>query len=191
MGDMVIAIIFDEPDDDIRLAKLIDRAQKYGRDIPDVRIKLARGMAASTIRFFAENNELPADESVDALVEDSNLVQHAKRELELIGEEEWIVNGYLKMIRIFAGMGHSGGSASIFIPTLNALLSYNNLSPLTDSPNEWMQVTPDDEDQGCWQSKRNPEAFSDDGGKTYYLLSEGGRMGNPNNVLHETEKSES
>jgi hypothetical protein len=189
MGDMVIAIIFDEPDDDIRLAKLIDRAQKYGRDIPDVRIKLARGMAASTIRFFAENNELPADESVDALVEDSNLVQHAKRELELIGEEDWVVNGYLKMIRIFAGMGHSGGSASVFIPTLNALLSYNNLSPLTDSPDEWMLVTEDD--GGCWQSRRNPEAFSDDGGKTYYLLSEGGRQGNPSNVLHETEKSES
>jgi hypothetical protein len=190
MGDMVIAILFDEPDDDIRLAKLIDRAQKYGRDIPDVKIKLARGMAASTIRFFAENNELPADESVDALVEDSNLVQHAKRELDLIGEEEWIVNGYLKMIRIFAGMGHSGGSASVFIPTLNALLSYNNLSPLTDSPDEWMLVS-DTSEGKCWQSKRNPEVFSDDGGKTYYLISEGGRMGKEDNTLYETEKSNS
>ena len=72
MGDIVIAILFDEPDDDFRMAKLIDRAQKYGRDIPDVKIKLCRGTAASTIRFFAENNELPADESVDALVEDSS-----------------------------------------------------------------------------------------------------------------------
>ena len=189
MGDIVIAILFDEPDDDFRMAKLIDRAQKYGRDIPDVKIKLCRGTAASTIRFFAETNELPADESVDALVEDSNLVQHAKRELELIGEEDWIVNGYLKMIRTFASMGHSGGSASVFIPTLNALLSYNNLTPLTDSPEEWMQVS-DTSEGACWQSRRNPEAFSDDGGKTYYLLSEGGRMGNPENVLHESEKSE-
>lgn len=189
MGDMVIAIVFDEPSDDERLAKLIERAQNYGRDIPDVKIKLCRGVAASTIRFFAENNELPADETIDDVVEDSNLVKHAKRELELLGEEEWVVNGYLRMIKIFAQMGHSGGSASVFIPTLNRLLSFENLKPLTDDPDEWMQVTEDD--GGCWQSRRNAEAFSDDGGKSYYLLSEGGRNGNPDNVYHETERVES
>lgn len=104
-------------------------------------------------------------------MEESNLVRHARRELELLGEEEETVDGYLRMIEIFTGMGHSGGSASVFIPTLNALLQFKNLKPLTDNPEEWNDVG---EQSGypLSQSKRNSEAFSEDGGKTYYLLSE-------------------
>jgi hypothetical protein len=97
----------------------------------------------------------------------SNLVDHARRELELIGEEPEIIDGYLKVIQAFADMGHSGGSASIAIPTLNRLLQFQNLKPLTDDPSEWNQV-----DILGWQNNRNSEAFSTDGGKTYYLLSE-------------------
>jgi hypothetical protein len=97
----------------------------------------------------------------------SNLVDHAKRELELLGEEEETVEGYLKIVQAFADMGHSGGSASVAIPTINALLQYKNLTALTDNPDEWMAV-----DDQAWQNRRNSEAFSTDGGKTYYLLSE-------------------
>lgn len=107
----------------------------------------------------------------------SNLVEHAKRELELIGEEDWMVNGYIRMIEIFSNMGHSGGSASVFIPTLNALLQFKNLKPLTDKSDEWLEVGP-----GVWQSIRNPEAFSNDGGRTYTLNSE-----HPS-IIHESER---
>lgn len=110
----------------------------------------------------------------------SNLVNHAKRELELIGEEEWAVNGYVKMIEAFSEMDHSGGSASVFIPVLNKLLQFQNLSPLTDNPKEWNEVG-----DGMWQSQRNPAAFSEDGGKTHYILSEG--EGN-SKILHISEK---
>ncbi len=103
----------------------------------------------------------------------SNLVEHARRELALIGEEQEFVDGYLNVIQAFANMGHSGGSASVAIPVINQLLQFNNLSPLTNDPDEWMQVAGAN-DHGVWQSCRNPEAFSNDGGKTYYLLSEGG-----------------
>lgn len=102
--------------------------------------------------------------------EDSNLVQHARLELERIGEEPETVRGYLEMISIFSRMGHSGGSASVFIPTLNELLQFNNLSPLTNDPEEWMDVT-----DGMWQNRRCSKAFSNDGGKTYTLLGEEGR----------------
>ena len=112
----------------------------------------------------------------------SNLVNHAKRELEMIGEEPEIVEGYLKMIRIFAKMGHSGGSASVFIPTLNQLLQFKNLMPLTNNPNEWNDVG-----NKMWQNNRNSAAFSNNGGKTYWLLSEGAHAQN-RKPLHRSEK---
>lgn len=98
---------------------------------------------------------------------ESNLVKHALYELELIGEEPETITGYLKVIHAFANMGHSGGSASVAIPTINALLQYKNLRPLTNDPDEWADVG-----DRMWQNKRNSEAFSEDGGKTYYLLSD-------------------
>jgi hypothetical protein len=105
-----------------------------------------------------------------------SLLEHARRELELIGEEPETIEGYLKVIQAFADMGHSGGSAMCAIPVINQLLQYKSLSELTEDPNEWMyigtEVWGDAEGQGIWQSKRNPEAFSNDGGKNYYLLSE-------------------
>lgn len=109
-------------------------------------------------------------------VEESNLVAHARRELNAIGEDPDVIEGYLKVIQAFADMGHSGGSASVAIPVLNELFQFHNLSPLTDDPEEWFYH--DHEVYGVendvWQNKRCGEAFSNDGGKTYYLLSEGG-----------------
>ena len=101
----------------------------------------------------------------------SNLVKHARRELELIGEEPETIAGYLAVVQAFADMGHSGGSASVAIPTLQALLQFQNLRPLTDDPAEWEDRS---EVSGypVWQNSRNGQAFSEDGGKTYALLSE-------------------
>lgn len=104
---------------------------------------------------------------IDVREDDSNAVKHAAIELELIGEEEDTINGYLRMIRVFTEMGHSGGSASVFIPTLTRLLEWKNLSPLTNDPKEWNEVG-----AGLWQNSRNSECFSKDGGATYYVLSE-------------------
>jgi hypothetical protein len=94
--------------------------------------------------------------------EDSNLVIHAKRELELIGEEPETIKGYLKVIQAFADMGHSGGSASVAIPTINKLLQFENLAPLTDNPEDWIEVG-----YGMWQNRRCSRMFSTDGGKSY------------------------
>lgn len=106
----------------------------------------------------------------------SNLVEHARRELALIGEDPETVDGYLRVVQAFADMGHSGGSASVAVPVINELLQFKNLRPLTDDPAEWFHHGPDVAGRpgGIWQNTRNSEAFSNDGGKTYYLLSEGG-----------------
>lgn len=104
---------------------------------------------------------------------ESNLVAHARRELEIIGEERETIDGYLRVVQAFADMGHSGGSASVAIPVIERLLNFEALTPINDDPNTWVKVTEEIAGvQDLWQSSRNPEAFSHDGGKTYYLLSE-------------------
>jgi len=94
--------------------------------------------------------------------EESNLVIHARRELNIIGEEPDIIEGYLKVIQAFADMRHSGGSAMVAIPVINRLLQFQNLAPLTDNPDDWIEVG-----DGLWQNRRCSKMFSTDGGKTY------------------------
>lgn len=110
----------------------------------------------------------------------SNLVEHARRELALAGNDEDFNESIIKAVEAFASFGHSGGSASIAIPMLNDLLQFKNLTPLTNDPEEWQEHSPEqwDGEKGVWQSRRNSKAFSDDGGTTYYLLSDrDGRLG--------------
>lgn len=87
---------------------------------------------------------------------------HARRELDLIDEEPVVIDGYLKVIQAFADMRHSGGSASVAIPVIGKLLRFENLSPLTDDPDDWIEVG-----YGMWQNRRCTRMFSEDGGKTY------------------------
>lgn len=120
----------------------------------------------------------------------SNLVEHARRELKALGEDSQTTEGLLKVVQAFADMGHSGGSASVAIPMIEKLLRFENLTPLTDDPEEWFFHGSDvwGEEPGVWQNTRNGEAFSKDGGKTYYLLSE--RKDGHSQVFHESVHKE-
>lgn len=117
----------------------------------------------------------------------SNLVEHAKRELSFFDNDPWIDEGIINVVQAFADMGHSGGSASWAIPVINELLQFKNLRPLTDDPGEWMVVGGTGVDR-IWQSQRNSEAFSNDGGKTFYLLSEGGNFQKPSKIYNSEKK---
>lgn len=64
MGDIVIAFVFEENSDSINLGEVIDRAQRVAKEVPGVRLKMTRGDAAETIKFFLENGELPVDEAI-------------------------------------------------------------------------------------------------------------------------------
>ena len=115
------------------------------------------------------------------------LIDHARRELVRIGEDPVTISGYLDVIQAFSDMGHSGGSSDVAIPVIERLLKYKPLSPLTDDPQEWMEVqTGTGQMSGLWQSTRDPESFSTDAGKTYYSLSE--RDVDPT-ALHESLKT--
>lgn len=109
----------------------------------------------------------------------SNLVNHAERELKLAGlfDEDSDYGGMLghstmKLIKVFAEEGHSGMSASIQRSLFAKLANYENLAPLTDNPDEWMDVKdyggPDS--PALWQNTRCSTCFSNDGGKTYYSV---------------------
>lgn len=111
----------------------------------------------------------------------SNLIEHAKREMELAGVDDDIYGdmtskAVLELMEVFSNQGHSGMSASLILGLFTKLARFENLTPLTDNPDEWVHHGEDvwGESDGIWQNRRNGEAFSNDGGKTYYLLSEGG-----------------
>jgi hypothetical protein len=93
----------------------------------------------------------------------SNLVKHAQRELELAGitkEDPAMAQSLVNAVRGFAEYGHSGGSAGWAIQTLNELVQFKPLTPLTDDPDEWMEVS---EYMGktCWQNIRDHSVFTD------------------------------
>lgn len=104
-------------------------------------------------------------------IPEGNLVAHARRELALIGEDPDVIEWFLRVIREFATMGHSGGSASICIPRLTQLLSYEPLSPLTGDPAEWIDRA-EIMGEPWWQNVRDSRAMSQDGGGTYWLVTE-------------------
>lgn len=102
----------------------------------------------------------------------SALMQHAESELRAAGlldhDSDYygaIGRAVLDLVEVFSSQGHSGASADMTIEILQALLRFRPLTPLTDNPDEWMEVT-----DGLWQSYRRSDAFSEDGGKTYYLV---------------------
>lgn len=102
---------------------------------------------------------------------ESPLVVHARRELALIGEDEWVTEGLCKVVTAFTAMGHSGFSAAHCAAHLDKLLRYQPLSPLTDDPAEWEDRT-DISGSPLWQNIRDSRAMSKDGGKTYTIVDE-------------------
>jgi hypothetical protein len=81
----------------------------------------------------------------------------------------------LGMIDAFSSYEHSGGSRDYTLALFNRIIQFKPLTPITDDPKEWMEVT-----TGLWQSRRDPSCFSLTGGKDYYNVDEEGRP------MHET-----
>lgn len=88
--------------------------------------------------------------------------------------EGMIGDGIMEIVKVFSKQDHSGFSAGMVKSILDKLLSWQNLTPLTASPDEWMNVSEvsglDGETNTMHQSRRNPVCFSDDAMKSYYNL---------------------
>src|ERR1051326_6656226 len=100
----------------------------------------------------------------------SNLVKHAENEMRLAGlyDKDSDYGGVgpeagMALIRAHSEQGHSGGSHGLVLHIFNRVVNFKTLTPLTNDPAEWMEVSP-----GVWQSRRQSSCFSEDGGKTYH-----------------------
>lgn len=100
----------------------------------------------------------------------SNLVKHAEFELRKAGlfdsDSDYngmIAEAVMKLVKTHAEEGHSGMSHAVTLRVFNKVVNFKSLTPLTNDPNEWMEVH-----DGMWQNRRQSSCFSDDGLKTYY-----------------------
>lgn len=110
---------------------------------------------------------------------DNNFMRHAKTELSYLGMSTEEQEPMLRIIHAFAVANVHGSNSSVgwYLETLRALLNFENLTRLTDDPSEWIEIG-----EGVWQSKRNMEAFSLDGGESFYILSERSKSPNPDDI---------
>lgn len=109
-------------------------------------------------------------------VQEASLVEHAREELKRAGlfdgdsdYDGMLGPAVMKVVEAFSGQGHSGTSAAISLALIEKLLRYEPLTPLTPEPSEWTDCS-EMSGEPLWQSKRDPRAFSKDGGKTWELL---------------------
>ena len=109
----------------------------------------------------------------------SNLVDHAKIELELAGlfdkDSDYggaLGKSILKVVVVFSKAGHSGFSASMSVSILEKLLRFQNLTPLRKE--DFVEVS------GGWSTKKNPvfqckrcsEMFLSKDKKGYYSVND-------------------
>ena len=85
----------------------------------------------------------------------------------------------LELLEAFEKQGHGSPAATAVTNLFERLVAKENLTPLTDDPAEWTKVEAE-----LWQSKRNPNAYSKDKGKTYTLMGEHSQRD-----VHQSEKS--
>lgn len=155
---------------------MIDKFLKVFED--DTNLKEAVNRYWAKVPFMRDLNEAKEDLSKN------NLYQHAVRELKLagMGDSDSDYGGALNspvldIVKVFCEQNHSGGSAACTIGMLEKLLRFENLTPITDNPEDWENINnkgffKDKFIKDIWQCKRNPALFSNDGGKTYYSVND-------------------
>lgn len=98
-------------------------------------------------------------------------IDRALAELVRLNEDPGLIKSMIKVMEAFEDERLSPLARRFAVPYLYRLMSAKPLSPLVDDPQEWERVG-----DGLWRSTRDPEAFSKDGGKTYFLSSDADMM---------------
>lgn len=105
----------------------------------------------------------------------STLIDHARYELQRAGEfdrDPAFATALMVAVSVIDAFVVSEQlSPAELADPLSILLYHGVLTPLTDDPGEW-----DDREsqtgRQVWQNRRDPSAFSHDGGRTYFLVGE-------------------
>jgi len=101
----------------------------------------------------------------------SNLVEHAKKEFEVLGwpgdcdMKKAICDNIMELLQTFSDQGHSGHSAPYALKYFNELAKFNPISPLTGEDSEWIEVG-----EGKYQNNRDSEIFKESvDGDAYWI----------------------
>lgn len=94
----------------------------------------------------------------------SSLIDYARKELARIphddtGLQDQVDRCILDVISVFCSQGHSNSSALYVIHTLERLLRFLPLQPLTGEDDEWTEIA-----DGKFQNKRCSRVFKDENG---------------------------
>lgn len=89
----------------------------------------------------------------------SNLTEHAKKELALMGADQsfygdLLPKAVLELIEVFSKQGHSGMSGNIVLQIFEKLAKFEPWMPLTGADDEWNECG-----DGVFQNKRCSHVF--------------------------------
>jgi hypothetical protein len=101
------------------------------------------------------------------------LGDHAAYELTYQGMTGTDHDNILTIVGTFADYTDPAEREQI-VQKVMTLLAFKPLSPLTNESAQWVDRSPTIGGNPLWQSKRDPDAWSHDGGLTFYYSSETG-----------------
>lgn len=105
------------------------------------------------------------------IIAHSNICRHAKAELKRAGygkvkgcPNDWMYEQVMEAVGVFASHGNSGGSAPFEIHLVKKLCSWDIISPLRFTDDEWFQINED----GTCQNTRKSDVFKEPDGRIHY-----------------------
>lgn len=117
-----------------------------------------------------QKKELINKKVLQRIIRESNLCQHAIKELKLAGygkgeggPNDWMYQQILEAVAVFASHGNSGSSAPWEIDFVKRLCSWDIISPLTLKDDEFNLISSD----GTCQNKRKGSIFKDPDGSIH------------------------
>ena len=104
----------------------------------------------------------------------SNLTDHAKAELKMVGltadskdsMDRLMYNNIMAVVQLFSSQGHSGFSSGFVLNMITRLLRFEPITPLTGNDDEWNDVS-DLSDRKMWQNRRCSRIIKEEDGTCY------------------------
>ena len=117
------------------------------------------------------NKKLINKDVLNDIIANSNICQHAIKELKLAGygkgeggPNDWIYQQVLEAVAVFSSHDNSGSSAIFEIELVKKLCNFDIISPLRFTDDEWRQISSDD----TCQNRRIVSVFKEPYGSIHY-----------------------
>lgn len=127
------------------------------------------------LKYLLRNNkkkELINKKVLNRIIKESNLCQHAIKELKLAGYgkgndylSDWIYQQIIETIAVLVYHSNSSSYVPFDIGLIKKLCSWDVISPLRFTNDEWNKICED----GTYQNKRKRNVFKDPDGSIHYI----------------------